>query len=47
MPTPATILISILLVAVVALILRHQWKARKKGGSSCGCDCGHCSGGGH
>lgn len=43
-----TFIVGGILVAVVALILRHQWKNRKKGGcSACSGGCGHCDGGCH
>ena len=38
----ATILIGTALTAVVAVILVHMVKNKKKGGSSCGCGCAGC-----
>lgn len=38
----ATIIICIALIAVVALIIASKIKNRKKGKSSCGCDCSGC-----
>ncbi|MCC8123076.1 MAG: FeoB-associated Cys-rich membrane protein [Oscillospiraceae bacterium] len=51
MPSLGTIIIGIILIAVVALVVRYQWKIRKTGGCSacpggcagCGHDGGHCS----
>lgn len=37
-----TVIVSLLLLGVVALAVRHLWKARKQGGCS---GCSHCSGG--
>ena len=41
MPSPATIVAAVILVAVVALVVRHMWKNRKVGGCS---SCGGCGG---
>ena len=38
-----TILISLGLLAVVALIIRSQIRQKKQGKSSCGCNCAHCA----
>lgn len=38
-----TILVSAVLVAIVALIVRKLVKDKKKGKSSCGCNCAHCA----
>lgn len=38
----ATIIISLIIVAVVAAIIISTVKNRKKGKSSCGCDCSNC-----
>lgn len=37
-----TILIAALLLMVVIGIMVHLYRTRKRGGPSCGCDCGHC-----
>ncbi len=39
----ATILISLALLAVVVLIVRHFVRQKKQGKSSCGCDCAACA----
>ena len=39
-----TICVSIVLIAIVALIIVCRIKAKKKGVSSCGCKCSDCSG---
>ena len=39
----ATILISAVLLLVVVLIIRKLVKDKKKGKSSCGCNCAHCA----
>ena len=39
----ATILISLLLLALVVWIVVSLLKNRKKGKSSCGCNCAHCA----
>ena len=39
----ATILICLFLAAVIAAILVKLVNDRKKGKTSCGCDCAHCS----
>lgn len=38
-----TILISVVLLLVVVLIIRKLVKDKKKGKSSCGCNCAHCA----
>lgn len=38
-----TILISAVLLLVVVLIIRKLVKDKKKGESSCGCNCAHCA----
>lgn len=38
----ATILVSIILLAVVGLIIRKLVRDRKKGKSTCGCGCKDC-----
>ncbi len=38
-----TILITAALVLIVALITRKLIKDKKKGKSSCGCNCAHCA----
>ena len=42
-----TIIISLILLAVVATIIISMIRDRKKGKSSCGCDCAHCGGAAH
>jgi cytochrome c553 len=37
-----TIVVSLVLLAVVASVVRHMWKGKKQGKSSCGCDCSAC-----
>ena len=37
-----TIVISLILLAVVAAIVFSMIRDKKKGKSSCGCDCAHC-----
>ena len=39
----ATILISLALLAVVVLIVRHFVRQKKQGKSSCGAGCAHCA----
>lgn len=39
-----TICVSIVLIAIVTLIIIFRIKAKKKGVSSCGCNCAGCSG---
>lgn len=39
----ATILISLLLIGVVAAILFSLRRNRRKGKSTCGCNCAHCA----
>lgn len=44
----ATYIIGGALLLVVALIVRYQWKLRKKGGcSACAQGCDHCNGSCH
>lgn len=38
-----TIAIALLLIALVSLILRKLITDKKKGKSSCGCNCAHCA----
>ncbi len=38
-----TILITAALILIVALITRKLIKDKKKGKSSCGCNCAHCA----
>ena len=38
-----TIIISLVLLAIVTGILLSIWRDKKKGKSSCGCNCGHCA----
>lgn len=37
-----TLLVSLLLLALLILIILKLRSDRKKGRSSCGCNCGHC-----
>ena len=39
----ATIIISLILIAVVAAVIVSIVKNKKKGESSCGCNCAHCA----
>ena len=39
----ATIIICAVLIAVVAAIIVRMVKNKKKGKSSCGCNCAHCA----
>ena len=39
----ATIIISLILIAVVAAVIVSIVKNKKKGKSSCGCNCAHCA----
>lgn len=39
----ATIAICILLIIIVSAIIRTIYKNKKKGKSSCGCNCAHCA----
>lgn len=39
----ATIIISLILIAVVAAVIASIVKNKKKGKSSCGCNCAHCA----
>ena len=39
----ATVIISVVLIAVVALIVLSMVKKRKQGKPSCGCGCAHCA----
>ena len=41
---PATFIVAAVLVVVVALLVRYEWKQRKSGGCSCGGNCGACGG---
>ena len=37
----ATVVISVILAAVIAAVVRNMWKKKKIGGCGCGCsDCG-------
>ena len=38
-----TSLITLALIALVALIVKTMAKDRKKGKTSCGCNCAHCA----
>jgi len=38
-----TIIISLILLAVIAAVVRKLWKDKKQKKSSCGCSCGSCS----
>ncbi len=38
----ATIIVSIILIAIVGSILYNMFKGKKAGKSSCGCNCGNC-----
>ena len=38
-----TIVVSLILVAIVALAIRSIVKDKKSGKSSCGCNCSHCA----
>ena len=39
----ATILISLVLICIVSAIIASLVKNKKKGKSSCGCNCAHCA----
>lgn len=39
----ATVIISLVLAVIVALIIFSLVKNKKKGKSSCGCNCAHCA----
>lgn len=39
----ATILVTVVLLAVVALVIVHMVKDKKNGKSSCGCGCSECA----
>ena len=39
----ATIIICLVLAVIVALIIYNLVKDKKKGKSSCGCNCAHCA----
>lgn len=39
----ATIVISIILAAVIALIIFNMYRKKKQGKSSCGCGCSNCA----
>lgn len=41
----STIIVGIILLAVVALVIRHLYKKKKAGIGACGCDCASCGGG--
>ncbi len=42
-----SIVVGLIVLAVVALIIADRVKRKRKGRSSCGCDCGHCGGACH
>ena len=39
----STIIVSLVLVLIVAAIIRKLVRDKKKGKSSCGCNCAHCA----
>ena len=39
----STIVVSLILMLVVAVIIRKLVRDKKKGKSSCGCNCAHCA----
>ncbi len=39
----ATIIITLVLIVIVAAIIIHLINDKKKGKSSCGCNCAHCA----
>ncbi len=39
----STIIISLVLILIVAAIIRKLVRDKKKGKSSCGCNCAHCA----
>ena len=39
----STIVVSLILLLVVAVIIRKLVRDKKKGKSSCGCNCAHCA----
>lgn len=39
----STIVVSLILLLVVAAIIRKLVRDKKKGKSSCGCNCAHCA----
>ena len=39
----STIVVSLILVLIVAVIIRKLVRDKKKGKSSCGCNCAHCA----
>ena len=39
----STIVVSLILVLIVAIIIRKLVRDKKKGKSSCGCNCAHCA----
>ena len=39
-----TIIVSVILVAVVAVIIKSMWRGKKSGKDSCGGECGRCRG---
>lgn len=43
----STILVTVILVAVLAVIVRHLIRQKRQGGSSCSCGCEGCSGNCH
>ncbi len=38
-----TIVISLILIGIFALIIKSMIRDKKKGKSSCGCNCAHCA----
>ena len=38
-----TIVISLILIGIFALIIKSMIREKKKGKSSCGCNCAHCA----
>ena len=38
-----TIIMSLILIAIVAAIIVKMVRDKKRGKSSCGCNCGHCA----
>jgi len=38
-----TIVMTLILLVMVAAIIWKMWRDKKKGKSSCGCNCGHCA----
>ncbi len=39
----STIIVSLVLILIVAAIIRKLVRDKKKGKSSCGCNCAHCA----